>query len=350
MKRVVKSILRPVLKPVVRRLVRTRLVRRVVRRYGGDQVDEGEYIPLEEQDVSSLRAMLRYLIHDTSNMRRQLRYLIAENAVYQSAMQQTANSFNYQWKALPESEHLLTNPAFQNIACDQVCEFSGLDRGWFVGKRVLDAGCGNGRFSWALAKLGAEVTAFDLSENGLANLQREATAAGLKIRAFRHNVLQPVDLPPRSFDLVWSFGVLHHTGDTYKGFRHLCPLVAEGGYFFLMVYGEPRLNAPWDFTELNNYERLRQAASNKSYEQVIEILKNDPVVSDLHGWFDAISPNINDLYTFEEVEGWLAGAGFGNVRRTFESRNLFIISQRLPACPLAQVDADARGRQARATA
>src|SRR4029079_12442937 len=130
-------------------------------------------------------------------------------------------------------------------------------------------------------------------------------AEELDIQVIQHNVLQPVPLSEQSFDLVWCFGVLHHTGDTHAGFLHLCPLVREGGQLFLMLYGEPRFDVPADFTEVNSYERLRRAASNKSFEEVLELLKEDPAVTDLHGWFDAVAPTINDLYTFEEVEGWL---------------------------------------------
>jgi SAM-dependent methyltransferase len=42
-----------------------------------------------------------------------------------------------------------------------------------AGKRVLDCGCGPGRHTWALAHLGAQVTAFDMSDSGLAEAKRE---------------------------------------------------------------------------------------------------------------------------------------------------------------------------------
>jgi hypothetical protein len=48
----------------------------------------------------------------------------------------------------------------------------------------------------------------------------------------------------------------------------------------------------------------------------------------LHGYFDAISPDINDLYRWDEIVSWLVAAGFTNVTRTFDHPNHFVIAQR----------------------
>jgi 2-polyprenyl-3-methyl-5-hydroxy-6-metoxy-1,4-benzoquinol methylase len=274
----------------------------------------------------ALESMVRFLVYETSSLRRLMRHAIADNPSYRSMIEQTASSFNCQWESLPESEHLLSNPEFQAAVPDLVCKYTGLDAAWFRGKRVLDAGCGNGRFSWAMAKLGADVTAFDLSVNGTANLRHECAAAGLSVRVLRHNVLEPLPLEG-PFDLVWSYGVLHHTGNTHRGFQNIHPLVGKGGYLFLMLYGEPRLGVVSDFDELNAYERLRRATRNKSFPDVIALLERE-VGSNVHGWFDAVSPAINDIYSFEEIEEWLLAAGFSDVRRTLDNRNHHVIARR----------------------
>jgi 2-polyprenyl-3-methyl-5-hydroxy-6-metoxy-1,4-benzoquinol methylase len=274
-----------------------------------------------------LREMVEYCAFEVSSIRRLLRHMVADHPSYLAWIEQTRGSFDYQWDKLPKSDKLLSNPDFIQIASDLVCSYTGLPPSWFPGKKVLDAGCGNGRFSWALAKLGADVTAFDLSTHGTTNLRRLAWEASLSIRVFQHNVLDPIPLDA-SFDLVWSFGVLHHTGNTYRAFQNIHPLVREDGYLFLMLYGEPRMNRFEDFRELNQYERLRRKTENLDYAGKIQVLQNDPLVGDVHGWFDAISPCINDLYSFEEIEAWLQRAGFCHVRATLESRNHFVISQK----------------------
>jgi 2-polyprenyl-3-methyl-5-hydroxy-6-metoxy-1,4-benzoquinol methylase len=282
------------------------------------------------RERDELRTMIQFLLFEVSAVRKHLRHVIADNPHYLAWIAQTSASFDYQWQQLPESENLLTNPAFAQLAADLVCRYTGLPASWFAGKKVLDAGCGNGRFSWAMAQLGAEVTAFDLSQHGTANLRRLAAEARLPIEVFQHNVLEPLTLD-RQFDLVWSFGVLHHTGNTYRGFQHIQPLVRAGGYLFLMLYGEPRLAHPEDFTELNHYERLHRATQNRDFAGKIAVLENDPIVTDVHGWFDAISPCVNDLYSFEEIEEWLVHSGFSNVRRTFDNRHHFVIAQKFAA-------------------
>ena len=303
------------------------ILKRWVKKFLSRAVEAADSYKAMEADFARLTEMTRFLCYENSNLRRIMRHLAAESPHYLSWISQTSKSFDFQWKNLPNSEHLLSNPEFMKSVGDLVCKYTGLPATWFPGKKVLDAGCGNGRFSWAMAQLGAEVTAFDLSAHGVANLRRLANEAGLPIQVFQHNVLEPLQLKT-PFDLVWSFGVLHHTGNTFLGFQHIHPLVAQDGYLFLMLYGEPRMQATYDFAELNHYERLRRKTQNLDYAEKITILENEPVVTDVHGWFDAISPFINDYYSFGEIESWLHGVGFQNVKPMLENRNHFVMAQK----------------------
>jgi hypothetical protein len=51
----------------------------------------------------------------------------------------------------------------------------------------------------------------------------------------------------------------------------------------------------------------------------------------VHGYFDAISPPINDLHSFEELESWLIEAGFRDITRTMNARNHHVIGRRTTA-------------------
>lgn len=110
-----------------------------------------------------------------------------------------------------------------------------LNRDSFRGKRVLDAGCGQGRFSRFMLEFGAgEVVAFDLSE--AVNIAR-----GRNLRGFGNaHVVQAdiyhIPLKP-GFDLVLSIGVLHHLPDPEGGFRSIAGLARPGGGVFAWVYG-----------------------------------------------------------------------------------------------------------------
>ena len=82
------------------------------------------------------------------------------------------------------------------------------------GKRVLEIGCGIGTDTINFARAGATVTAVDLSETSLELAQQRAEVYGLTDRVSFHcadaeNLAGVVS--PEPYDLVYSFGVIHHT-------------------------------------------------------------------------------------------------------------------------------------------
>src|SRR5213080_2842306 len=84
----------------------------------------------------------------------------------------------------------------------------------WAGKRVLEIGCGIGTDTINFARAGAHVTAVDLSEESLAIARERAQVYGLGDRiefyAADAERLSAV-VPPAPYDLVYSFGVVHHT-------------------------------------------------------------------------------------------------------------------------------------------
>ena len=76
-------------------------------------------------------------------------------------------------------------------------------------RRVLDLGCGVGRHALHLARLGFETFAVDLADAGLTELDRAATAAGLKI-ATSTAPMTALPFPDGHFDYVLSFNVIYH--------------------------------------------------------------------------------------------------------------------------------------------
>lgn len=110
------------------------------------------------------------------------------------------------------------------------------DLGWLKGKKCLDAGCGSGRYSVALALHGVDsVTAVDVSESGL----KEAKRRAIDFPQITFQQASVLDLPfdDATFDFVWSAGVIHHTADFDRALSELTRVLRPGGKLFLLVYG-----------------------------------------------------------------------------------------------------------------
>lgn len=100
------------------------------------------------------------------------------------------------------------------------------------GKLVLDAGCGNGRFSAAALASGARgVLSVDIGWGVDATFEHHRDDP-------RVHVVQAslFDLPIRAVDSAFSLGVLMHTGDAARAFAHIARLIAPGGLFAVRLY------------------------------------------------------------------------------------------------------------------
>lgn len=110
------------------------------------------------------------------------------------------------------------------------------------GRTFLDIGSGSGLFSLVARRLGASVHSFDYDP------QSVACTAELKHRYFPDDPQWTIEaasvldtdhlatLDPR--DIVYSWGVLHHTGAMWQALENVVPLVAEGGELFIAIYND----------------------------------------------------------------------------------------------------------------
>jgi SAM-dependent methyltransferase len=240
---------------------------------------------------------------------------------------QTRASFDFQWSSLPAGHASIADPQFRDMLPDVVCRLTGLDRGWFRGKRVLDAGCGTGRYAYGLCTLGARVTAVDVSPYALRQTRDGCSKFEHFDGAVAADLRRPLPLKT-SFDLVFSYGVLHHTGQTRAAFDHLADRVAPGGHLFVMVYGQPRAEHLADYKWFLWFEAWRQRCRHLSFAAKRDLLR--PVAGDgrLLEYFDTISPWINERYEFDELREWFAARGFVDVHRCADEMDHSVIGRR----------------------
>lgn len=222
---------------------------------------------------------------------------------------------------------------FEPRLVDQFLDDCRLPREFFRGIRALDAGCGSGRWTYALAELGADVVAFDLTAAGIEAVHEHL---GDRDNVFfcQSNLFQP-PFVEESFDFVMSWGVLHHTPDTHTAFERLVPLVKRGGTLYVMVYERTRRLRLFGTEVVRQVlrrlpdERRYQACGRlvirnrtlaRALDPIVTIAPYDPETAAVDaqtlqfGLYDAYSPRYNRVHTRNEVMGWFEQAGFEEVR------------------------------------
>jgi 2-polyprenyl-3-methyl-5-hydroxy-6-metoxy-1,4-benzoquinol methylase len=112
----------------------------------------------------------------------------------------------------------------------------------WAGRTFLDVGCGSGLFSLAARRLGARVHSFDYDP------QSAACARELRHRYFPQDTGWIVEEGSAldtaylarlgRFDIVYSWGVLHHTGQMWQALENVAELVAPGGRLFIAIYND----------------------------------------------------------------------------------------------------------------
>lgn len=111
-----------------------------------------------------------------------------------------------------------------------------------AGKRFLDVGSGSGLSSLVARQAGAQVHSFDYDPNSVActrELRRRYFPEDPDWIVESGSVLDAEYLASLGqFDVVYSWGVLHHTGAMWQALANVEPLVAPGGTLFVAIYND----------------------------------------------------------------------------------------------------------------
>jgi len=142
-----------------------------------------------------------------------------------------AESFGFQWNRFSKVQldcHSNTTESEETFY-----EKTGFEPESLPGQLILDAGTGAGRFAEVLTRKKAEVVGIDLST------AIDAAYSNLGERPNVHLVQADIFHLPfkeRTFDRIFSIGVLHHTPDTRRAFESLVPLLKANGEVAIWVY------------------------------------------------------------------------------------------------------------------
>jgi ubiquinone/menaquinone biosynthesis C-methylase UbiE len=108
------------------------------------------------------------------------------------------------------------------------------------GKQVLEIGCGMGTHAEMLLRNGARLTAIDQTALAVESTRRRLELKQLDARVLLQDA-EKLTFPDRSFDVVWTWGVIHHSSSTEQCVSEISRVLRPGGRLMMMVYYRPSL-------------------------------------------------------------------------------------------------------------
>lgn len=255
------------------------------------------------------------------------RLFSAHNGVYDlrlSKAPEIVASFDHQWRRYHQGD-------FERdtlYGADAAAELAGFLRAMECtpeavrGRWVLDAGCGSGRLAKSLGELGANVVGLDLS----GEIRRLGSSPPRNRNFVQADLMHP-PFVPGSFDLVWSMGVLHHTGAPRRGFEQLASLVAPGGRLAVWLYSARRASVFLGLRRLLPMVRrlperqMRRLCGGLAWPLFVggvlaPLVGRKPLglATIRFGLYDSLGPRYQSRHNTEEVLGWYRAAGFSQLR------------------------------------
>ena len=253
-----------------------------------------------------------------------------------------ASSFGYEWKRWPrvqfESENIGMPMEGHTTRMWEAITLAG--EGHVRNKKIVEFGCGPGRFLDVIRRKGGQAIGLDLS--AAVEVARKNFWDDPDVLIVQGDLFVP-PFKPGVFDGGYTIGVLHHTPDPSAGLKAMIKTIRTGGWVSCVVYpNEGFYNYPsvdrlrkntnklkpflgyypalfysiisaYIFSPLiafgKGYKRLSRFLDQLTERWIVSLYWLPDVRWRLLDTFDAITPEIASTHSGEEVLGWMQEAG-----------------------------------------
>jgi SAM-dependent methyltransferase len=181
------------------------------------------------------------------------------------------------------------------------------------GKSVFDIGCGSGLSSLSFARLGcSKITSMDIDKYSVqaTHYTKENYWKGdAEWNIYTHSILNaPMPVQPESQDIVYSWGVLHHTGDQWNAIRNSVDCVKPGGLFHVALYRSgtkfPKsLDEKYAFRFANKEQKI-QMLYDRAGQKIFSVKKGRGM-NKFHDALDWLGGLPYDVVDPDVLFGWL---------------------------------------------
>jgi 2-polyprenyl-3-methyl-5-hydroxy-6-metoxy-1,4-benzoquinol methylase len=184
-----------------------------------------------------------------------------------------------------------------------------IDYAALKGKRVLEIGCGAGGQAAVFARMGIRITAIDITAQAVALSRRRFDLEGLPGSIERGDA-ERLAFAGESFDLVWSWGVIHHTADVRRAVSEINRVLKPGASAKIMVYHRHSLRN-WIHGGLS-HGVLRGKLLRMSYDDVLKSVTDGYIarqmtqkeIRALFHDFSTVRTSLTDLSDLSHVPGY----------------------------------------------
>lgn len=233
--------------------------------------------------------------------------------------QQHLASFGLQWNRYDVAHTEEDQATFEAKTGFRLSELRGM--------KILDAGCGGGRYSKIVADAGGHVLGADHSQ---AVEKATSLCQNSENVRFIQADLKKLPLPEASFDLAFSIGVMHHDENTRAVFDSVARMVKPQGRLAIWLY---RRNQWWQEginrflrgrtvnMSSQNLERIAKLGAffggipvvNKTLNKIVNFSSHSDYENRVCDTYDWYAPKFQHHHTVEELCNWFDEAGYENL-------------------------------------